>query len=132
VATHVIEVRTGRVASYPGSFDEYVYRVQSEIDSGLRAPHTVAAHAGTPTAIASTADRKAQARAGRDAQKRLKTVERKIARFDDEKRQLGERLLTVTSKADAQRLQAELAALTAELATLEEEWLELSSEEESG
>ena len=39
VATHVIEVRAGRVASYPGDFDEYVYRVQTEIDSGLRAPH---------------------------------------------------------------------------------------------
>ena len=38
VATNVIEVRAGRVASYPGSYDEYVYRIQSEIDSGLRAP----------------------------------------------------------------------------------------------
>ena len=28
VATHVMEVRAGRVASYPGSFDEYVYRIQ--------------------------------------------------------------------------------------------------------
>jgi ATP-binding cassette subfamily F protein 3 len=39
VATHVVEVRAGKVASYPGGFDEYVYRVQAEIDSGLRAPH---------------------------------------------------------------------------------------------
>ena len=44
---------------------------------------------------------------------------------------LGEQLLTVANKADAQRLQAEVAKLTAELATLEEEWLELSSELES-
>ena len=46
VATHVVEVRAGRVASYPASYDDYVYRVQKEIDAGLRAPHTVATPGG--------------------------------------------------------------------------------------
>ncbi len=58
VATHVIEVRAGRVASYPGNYDEYVYRVQNEIDAGLRAPHGTASMPSlTTTAI--TVDRKA-------------------------------------------------------------------------
>jgi ATP-binding cassette subfamily F protein 3 len=62
VATHVIEVRAGRVASYPGDFDEYVYRVQNEIDTGLRAPHATGPHgAGTPPPIDTAADRKARA-----------------------------------------------------------------------
>jgi ATP-binding cassette subfamily F protein 3 len=130
VATQVIEVRSGRVASYPGSYDEYVYRVQTEIDAGLRAPHTTGA--GTPPqSEEATADRKARARADRDAQKKLKAVERKIAKLDDEKKAVGEQLLTVTSAAEAQRLQGQQAKLAAELATLENEWIELSAALES-
>ena len=59
VATHVIEVRAGRVASYPGNFDEYVYRVQNEIDSGLRAPHATGRQRPRPRTLPAV-DRKAQ------------------------------------------------------------------------
>jgi ATP-binding cassette subfamily F protein 3 len=65
VATHVIEVRAGKVASYPGNYDEYVYRIQNEIDSGLRAPHTPASP-GSP-AGAPAAERKSRGRADRDS-----------------------------------------------------------------
>ena len=129
VATHVIEVRAGKVASYPGDYDEYVYRTQSEIDSGLRAPHGPTSPSLPSTAP--TADRKSRGRADRDSQKKLKTVERKIARLDDEKKAISAKLLTVTEAAEAQRLHGELTKLTTELATLEEEWLELSSELET-
>src|SRR3990172_7698678 len=100
VATHVIEVRGGRVASYPASYDDYVYRVRNENDTGLRAPHATVA----PPPHVPVAARKAQARADRESQKKLKSVERKIARLDDEKRQLSEGLLTTTDAAEAQRL----------------------------
>ncbi|MCI0493047.1 MAG: ATP-binding cassette domain-containing protein, partial [Planctomycetes bacterium] len=125
VATHVVEVRCGRVASYPGSYDEYVYRVQNEIDSGLRAPHTPAA--ALPTGPSSN-DRKARAQADRDLQKKLKGVERKIARLDDEKRAVSEQLLSVTDAGDAQRLHARLTKLSSELLALEEEWFTLEAE----
>jgi ATP-binding cassette subfamily F protein 3 len=131
VATHVIEVRAGRVASYPGDYDEYVYRVQSEIDSGLRAPHVTGAHGGTPPPTTAPIDRKARARSDRDTQKKLKAVERKIGRLDEEKRGVSERLLTVTDSVEARTLQSRQAALTMELAQLEEEWLALSAELES-
>ncbi len=132
VATHVIEVRAGRVASYPGDFDEYVYRVQSEIDSGLRAPHPTGPHGtGTPPPVDTTADRKARARSDRDSQKKLKAVERKIGRLDEEKRAVSEQLLAVTDAAEARRLHTQLAELSGQLQQLEEEWLELSSEMES-
>jgi ATP-binding cassette, subfamily F, member 3 len=126
VATNVVEVRAGKVASYPGDYDEYVYRIQKEIDSGLRAPHA----SGPPkdSAAASGEDRKARARADRDSQKKLKAVERKIAKLDGEKRAISDNLLTVTDAKEAQRLHAELAKLTDELAKLEEEWLELSAD----
>jgi ATP-binding cassette subfamily F protein 3 len=129
VATHVVEVHGGRVASYPASFDEYVYRVQSEIDAGLRAPHTVAnpgTSAGAPPVATTT--RKVQGQAHREARKRLQAVERKIARLDEEKRAANEQLLQVTAAAEAQRLHARVAELVAELAELEDEWLSLSEE----
>ena len=129
VATHVIEVRTGRVASYPASFDDYVYRVQKEIDDGHREAHTVASP-GKPNAspAASATSRKSSGRSDRDSQKKLKAVERKIAKLDDEKRATAAALLSVTETAEAKRLQTQLASLTAELATLEEQWLALSED----
>jgi ATP-binding cassette subfamily F protein 3 len=129
VATHVIEVRAGRVASYPGDYDEYVYRVQTEIDAGLRAPHATGVP-GTTTSVPPV-DRKAQARADRDAQKKLKAVERKIARLDEEKRDVNARLLEVTDAVEAHRLQVRATELTRDLELLENEWLELSSQLES-
>jgi ATP-binding cassette subfamily F protein 3 len=130
VATHVIEVRAGKVASYPGSYDEYVYRVKNEIDSGLRAPHSTA-NPGSLAAVPTGVDKKARARADREGQKKLKNVERKIARLDEEKRALSDQLLKVTDATEAQRMHTELTKLTDELKQLEEEWLELSAELES-
>jgi ATP-binding cassette subfamily F protein 3 len=130
VATHVIEVRGGRVASYPASYDDYVYRVQSEIDAGLRAPHVAPNPGGLPASV--DADRKGHARAEREAQKRLKAVERKIARLDEEKRAASARLLTTTDAAEAQRLHARLGELAQTLEPLEEQWLVLSAEMEAG
>lgn len=131
VATHVIEVRGGRVVSYPSSYDDYVYRMQNEIDNGLRAPHTFASTGGAAasapkSAAAHDAPRKGGGRSDRDAQKKLKAVERKIAKLDDEKKAVTAALLTVTDAAEAKRLQSEQTRLTAELATLEDEWLGLS------
>jgi ATP-binding cassette subfamily F protein 3 len=142
VATHVVEVRGGRVVSYPASYDDYVYRVQNEIDAGLRAPHMPASPGGpggwgrgsaspqTPGTPSDRPqppiDRKAQARADRDAQKRLKAVERKIARLDEEKRATADALLTVTDAAEAQRLHEHLGTLSADLVELEDQWLALS------
>jgi ATP-binding cassette subfamily F protein 3 len=126
VATHVIEVRAGKVASYPGDFDEYVYRVQNEIDSGLRQPHTTGPTVSMPDPAAP--DRKPGGRDEREAQKKLKAVERKIARLDEEKLAVNQKLLTVTEAAEATRLQSQLADLTAQLAELEEEWLQRSAE----
>jgi ATP-binding cassette subfamily F protein 3 len=127
VATHVVEVRAGHVASYPGSFDDYVYRVQNEIDSGLRAAH--ATTSALPAAPAE--DRKARARADREAQKRLNAVERKITRLDDEIRELNQQLMSATEAGEAQRLHARLGKLTTELEQMEHEWLELSTELEN-
>jgi ATP-binding cassette subfamily F protein 3 len=68
---------------------------------------------------------------GREAQKKLKSLERKIARLDEEKRAISEKLLSVTDATEAQRLHREQSELASQLTQLEEQWLELSAELES-
>ncbi|QDU90895.1 putative ABC transporter ATP-binding protein YheS [Pirellulimonas nuda] len=127
VATEVIEVRDGRVISYPGTYDEYVYRTQKEIDDGLRAE--AARHPDTQSGGGAD-DKKARARADRDSQKRLKAVERKIAKLDDERKALTASQATLTGAKEAQEAHAKLAELNAEIGSLESEWLELWEEVE--
>ena len=122
VANAVIEVREGRVVSYPASYDDYVYRVQQEIDAGLRN------EGPARTTDEGATGGKSRGRADRDAQKRLKSVERKIAKLDDEKKTLAARQLEITDAKEAQQLHERLAELSGEIETLEAEWLELSEE----
>ncbi len=123
VATDVVEVREGRVVIYPASYDDYVYRVQREIDEGLRSE--AAAHARPDE---SGTVRKADARADREAQKRLKAVERKIAKLDTEKQEVSAQLMQVTDAQAAADLHARTTQITTQLEALEHEWLELYEE----
>ena len=137
VATTVIEVGGGKVASYPGSFEDYVYRVHKELETGLRAEHATynagasakhAAEVGS-TAGGTTASRKQlSGKEERELEKRLKAVERKIAKLDDEKKQLTASLMTITDGKESKRVQDQLAAMAAEIAELEHEWLEISGD----
>lgn len=128
VATAVIEVRDGRVASYPASYEDYVYRVQKELEVGLRSEHHVR---GMPVTAAKPTERKLGGKEERELQKKLRTVERKIAKLDEEKKELQERLLTITEMADAQAAHKQLATISGELQSLEEEWLAISGELDS-
>ncbi len=124
VATAVIEVSGGRVTSYPASYDDYVYRVQKELQAGLRAEHaSYAAH----SVLVPTAPSRLGGREERELQKKLRAVERKIAKLDDEKRTLSEQLLQVTTTEEATRLQREITQHATEVSQMEEQWVELSS-----
>jgi ATP-binding cassette subfamily F protein 3 len=130
VATAVIEVRDGRVASYPANYDDYVYRIRKELEAGLRSEHTVR---GLPPSdgAAEVGNRPLGGREERELQKKLKSVERKIARLDEEKQAIQARLLETTDPRDAQSLHEQLAALTTEVETHEEEWLSTYNELEA-
>lgn len=120
VATAVIEVREGRVVSFPSSYDDYVYRIQKEIDAGLRSEAPAKSN-DEPGGSAPS-----RGKADRQAQKKLKSVERKIAKLDDEKKTLSDKQATVSDVEEAQQLHSRLAEITEQLETLEVEWLELS------
>lgn len=127
VATAVIEVRDGRVASYPSSYDDYVYRVQRELEEGLRSEHTVRGGENKP----SEGSRKRGGKEERELQKRLKSLERKIAKLDEQKNELQQELITITEAAAAQKLHEELSSLAPQVEELEEEWLEVFNELEA-
>ena len=126
----------GRVASYPGSFEDYVYRVHKELEAGLRAEHATynAGASKKPGGVASTEHgasapaRKLSGREERELEKRIKSLERKIVKLDDEKKELNAKLMEAADAKESKRVQERLAAIAAEVATLEHEWLEASGD----
>ena len=131
VATAVIEVRDSRVVSYPASYDDYVYRMHKELEEGLRAEHATYAADGHADAAGAAPVRKLSGREERELQKRLRSLERKIAKLDEEKKEIEGRLVAVTDASEAQRLHSRQSELADEVAVLEEEWLDAYTEMES-
>jgi ATP-binding cassette subfamily F protein 3 len=137
VCTAVIEVASGRVASYPGTYEDYVYRIHKELEAGLRAEHATYnagasrnPGAGEPASAGGQAapTRKLSGREERELEKRLRAIERKIAKLDEEKKELNAKLMQVTDAAESKRIGEQLAKLTEEVAALEHEWLEASGD----
>ncbi len=120
VATSVVEVAAGRVVQYPGSYRQYVERMNAEIDAAEVARPAVRPGGGT-----APKRRQTDANTDRRLRKELAAVEKTVARLDGEKLQVNERLLAVTDAAEAVRMHAELTVITQSLAEAEDRWLEL-------
>jgi ATP-binding cassette subfamily F protein 3 len=137
VCTAVIEVANGRVASYPGTYEDYVYRVRKELEAGLRAEHATynAGHSskpgvGEPASAGgnAVAVKRLSGREERELEKRVRALERKIAKLDEEKKELSAQLMQVTDAAESTRVRERLSAVSDEVAALEHEWLEASGD----
>lgn len=125
VATCIVEVRDGRVTSYSGKYEAYVYKVNQEIEAGERELAT--ARAKLPPAVArpaKTAPRPSQ-KDERKVRKEIKTLEQTIAQLDEKKRLLNAQLQQSTDADEALRLHNEVSALTEQLAEAEERWCRL-------
>ncbi len=123
VATSVVEVSAGRVVQYAGSYQQYVERMNADIDHVDAArppsrPRTAAG--GQPQQLGANADRRLR--------KEIATLEKTIARLDAEKRQVNEQLLQTTDPEAAVTLHAEVTALIDRLAAAEDRWLTLTEE----
>jgi ATP-binding cassette subfamily F protein 3 len=143
VATSVIEVRDGRVAMYTGSYDDYVYRVEKEIEEGQRdgAP-SMAVKAGaapapgkTPVPTKNAGDspadkeaKKALARKQYELGKELNSLERQIEKHEQRKQEFEAQLKAATSSADATRIQGALAEVKKKLAPIEARWVQVQEE----
>lgn len=129
VATCIIEVRDGRVTNYAGQYDAYLYSVNKEIEEGEREEATrMAKTPGALIAKSAKVPPRAVRRNEREIRKELSTIEKAIARLDDQKRQSSALLLQTSNQNDAMRLHNEVQSLTSQLAQAEERWCELQAE----
>jgi len=124
VANSVIEIGSGKATHYPGSYDNYLYRIEQEFDE-MEAAAAPQRDPARQNKDASKEERKQQAKDERAARKEIQSLERKIAQLDDQKRSLNEQLMATTDAIEAQRLHDELQAATADCERLEERWMEL-------
>ena len=129
VATSVIEVRDGSVKNYFGNYDTYLLSVENEVDAGERERlgQSGGNKAGTP-GHAPSKDHRRDRRDRRKAEKEIKNLEKRIARLDEEKRELNAKMLTETDPDEAMKLHEAIEKLNEELTSSEERWLELSEQ----
>ena len=127
VATRVIEVRDGRVKQYFGNYDEYLASVEGEIDEGERQrAGTKSSGEASPKKKQDANDYRTEKRDQRKTEKEVKNLEKKIARLDEERKELEKKLLTETDPTDAMSLHVKLEEVKETLASAEERWMELS------
>ncbi len=133
VATNIIEVRDGHVTNYAGNYEAYLYYVNKEIDDGEREEATrrakVPPSVAKPTTAAKPAEvERAARRNEREVRKEISTIEKTIARLDDQKRQSSARLMETTDAKESLKLHNEVESLGKELAAAEDRWCQLQEE----
>lgn len=126
IATSIIEVRDGSVKNYIGDYEAYLYSINKEIEEGERADQSGKLSSSPPAGKATNESKPLSQNEQRQLQKKIKAIERKIARLDDEKKSLNAKMLNTTDAEEAMNLHNEIQAITEQLNAAEEEWLELN------
>ena len=128
VATCIVEVRDGRVVNYSGKYEDYVYKVNKEIEAGER--ELASQKAKLPQAVLkpAAAEQKAAVKISQDPAKEIKVVEKTISQLDGQKRSLNSRLEKCDDIAEMEKLEKEIAEVTTRLTEAEDRWSELNEQ----
>ena len=135
VASSIIEVRDSRVTIYSGQYDNYLYKVNKEIEAGERElasqkakiPQTVSksAKSSKPEIVEPKVAVKS---VDRDPEKEIKLVEKTIAQLDAQKRNINVQLTKVSEIEELDRLEKELVVISEKLSAAEDLWSQLNDE----
>jgi len=128
VATCIIEVRDGSVNNYNGKYEDYVYRVNKEIEAGERELASTRVKLPDEVKNATKVAVRGPRRTEKEIRKELKTLEKNIALLDEQKRAANAQLMKSRDAKEALRLHNEVQALTEQLDPAEERWVELQAE----
>ncbi|PQO36732.1 ABC transporter ATP-binding protein [Blastopirellula marina] len=124
IATQIIEVSSGKVTHIPSDYEHYLYRLSQEIEQ--EDGNQIAANVALEGRDADLAkeERKQRNKDARAARKELNKLESKIAKLDDERKDLNRKLMEITDAAEAQKVHARFTTVADEIAELEGKWLE--------
>jgi ATP-binding cassette, subfamily F, member 3 len=129
IASSIIEVRDGRVRNYAGSYDDYLYYVNKEIEDGER--ERASGRMAAPPVSKLTSGKPDRVSSGKDVhqqRKALRNLEKTIARLDEQKKSLNAELLNTADAKKAMDLHTQAEAVAKELAEAEERWCEMQQE----
>ncbi len=126
IATNIVEVRDRCVRNYIGDYESYLYYINKEIEEGEREYQNARTASAPPPDKFSKGEKPSLSQNEQRAlSRKIKAIERKIARLDDEKKSLDQQLFSMTDPAQAMKLHEQIEAVSGELAGAEEEWLEM-------
>lgn len=125
VATGIVEVRDGQVALYSGKYDDYVYRVNKEIEAGER--EAAAVRVKLPPDVLKSRARRTPA----DIQAEMQSLESTLASLEEKRHALDARLSEPAEADELERLCDELARVADEHDAAEQKWLKLQEELEA-
>lgn len=136
VTDHQFAIFDGKIRHLPGGVDDYFALLEGKeivdnpISGGIVSTgnESVLTSAGVQTQSSHTADDKAARIAKREASKRMSAIERKIAKLQDEQKQLGEQMAAHNPSdfVGLNEINMQVEAVRSHIGELEMEWLEKS------
>ena len=130
VASHIIEVRDGRVVNYYGDYEAYLYSINKEIEDGERelATNKLSKAPVQASKAAVKVAPKAAKRNEREIRKEINNIEKLISRLDGEKKAFNEQIMNTSDAKLAMQVHMEMIVIAAQLTEAEEKWCVLSEE----
>ena len=130
VASHIIEVRDGRVVNYYGDYEAYLYSINKEIEDGERelATNKLSKAPAQASKAAAKVVPKAAKRNEREIRKEINNIEKLISRLDSEKKAFNEQIMNTSDAKLAMQVHMEMIVIAAQLTEAEEKWCVLSEE----